>query len=113
MSTFSYNYPGLKADAALSYVDNITVNTNYNVTTVPTGKLAIFSYLKVRHTSGSGNVHIKINDQIIKTLTAGQTEIMNNLILGPGANIKVETEIGSGAQASIQMFGAYLKNADV
>lgn len=112
MSTFAYNYPPLKVDNQLSYVDNVGVNSNYDVATIPTGKIAIFSYLKVTNTA-TGNVYIKINNQIIKTLSSGQTEIMQNLILGPGANVKIETQIGSGAQASFQMFGAYLKNADV
>lgn len=114
MSTFAYNYPPMKIDSALSYVFSVGVNTNYDVTTVPTGKLAIFSYLKVQHTGAAGQVHIKINDQIIKTLTnPGQIEIMTNLILGPGSNLKVETQIGSSSTASAQIFGAYLKNADV
>lgn len=111
MSTFSYNYPGLKVDTNISYNPTVVGVTNQNILTVPSGMIAIISYLKLSRSFGSGTPRLLINGVEIAQVTTTPYE-RQNLIIGPGSTINVNIP-DAFTNAVITMFGVQLKNADV
>lgn len=111
MSTFAYNYPPLKVDSSISSnIINYSSSSPLNIFTVPTGKIAIFSFLKFYSGSGGGSASLIVNGFSIRTLSAGLSTELNNLILGPGSTLEI---VSNGINANIMTFGALLKNADI
>jgi len=111
MSTFSFNYPGLKIDSNISYNPTVVGVVNQNILTVPTGMVAIISFLKLSRTFGTGTPRLLINGVEIAQVTTTPYE-RQNLILGPGSTINVNIP-DAFTNAVITMFGAQFKNADV